>query len=119
MATLNVSLPDEVKAFIEERVAREGHSSAGDYLATLVREAQRRLAKQELEAKLREAIEREAPTRPDVERSLTEEEFQRRLLELGLMSQVPTGEGDEDDAEDIPVPIRGEPLSETVIRERR
>jgi hypothetical protein len=50
---------------------------------------------------------------------LTEEEFQRRLLELGLMSQVPTGEGDEDDAEDVPVPIEGEPLSETVIRERR
>jgi antitoxin ParD1/3/4 len=57
MTTLNVSLPDEVRAFIEERVAREGHSSAGDYLAALVREAQRRLAKQELEAKLREAVE--------------------------------------------------------------
>jgi hypothetical protein len=49
-------------------------------------------------------------------RSLTEEEFQRRLLELGLMSQIPTGE---DDADDVPVTIRGEPLSETVIRERR
>jgi hypothetical protein len=41
------------------------------------------------------------------------------LLEIGLMSQIPTGEADEDDAEDVPVPIRGEPLSETVIRERR
>jgi hypothetical protein len=51
-----------------------------------------------------------------VERPLTEEEFQRRLLEIGLMSQVPTGDDDEDD---LPVPIRGEPLSETVIRERR
>jgi hypothetical protein len=60
-----------------------------------------------------------AETRPAAGRSLTEEEFQRRLLELGLMSQVPTGEGSEDDAEDVPVPIPGEPLSETVIRERR
>ena len=61
----------------------------------------------------------EGETDRGVERPLTEEEFQRRLLELGLMSQAPTGEAGEDDAEDVPVPIGGEPLSETVIRERR
>lgn len=69
---------------------------------------------------LSESLEAEAEERPPVgRRPLTEEEFQRRLLDLGLMSQVPTVEGDEEDAEDAPVPIQGEPLSETVIRERR
>ncbi len=49
----------------------------------------------------------------------TEEDFQRQLVELGLMSAVPDGGADIDDPGDEPVRIEGEPLSETVIRERR
>ena len=40
------------------------------------------------------------------------------LIEIGLMSQLPDT-ADFDDPDDEPVPIKGEPLSETVIRERR
>jgi antitoxin ParD1/3/4 len=57
MATMNISLPDEMKAFIEAQMAAEGFASASEYLRGLIREAQRRQAKQALEAKLREAIE--------------------------------------------------------------
>jgi hypothetical protein len=35
------------------------------------------------------------------------------------MSQFPDADADFDDPDDEPVPIKGEPLSETVIRERR
>lgn len=73
--------------------------------------------RRQLLRELRESLEAEAGR--GAERSLTEEEFERRLLEIGLMSQSPAGEGDEDDADDVPIPIRGEPLSETIIRERR
>ena len=52
-------------------------------------------------------------------RRLTEAEFDRYLVDLGLMSRVPDTDADCDDPDDQLVEIRGEPLSETVIRERR
>ena len=57
MTTMNISLPEEMKAFIEAQMAREGYASASEYLRTLIREAQKRQAKRELEAKFREALE--------------------------------------------------------------
>lgn len=57
MTTMNISLPDEMKAFIETQLATEGFASASEYLRGLIREAQKRQAKQALEAKFREALE--------------------------------------------------------------
>jgi len=57
MANLTISLPDEIKAFIEAQVAAAGYASAGEYLHSLVRDAQRRQARQELEAKLLEGLQ--------------------------------------------------------------
>jgi antitoxin ParD1/3/4 len=57
MTTMNISLPEEMKAFIEAQMATEGYASASEYLRTLIREAQKRQAKQALEAKFREALE--------------------------------------------------------------
>lgn len=56
MATMNISLPDEMRAFVEERVASEGYASASEYFRALVREEQRRRARAELEAKLLEGL---------------------------------------------------------------
>jgi antitoxin ParD1/3/4 len=57
MATMNISLPDDMKAFIEAQMAIEGYASESEYFRKLVREAQRRQAKQALNAKLLEALE--------------------------------------------------------------
>ena len=40
------------------------------------------------------------------------------MLKIGLLSQLPDTDADFDDPDDEPVTIKGEPLSETVIRER-
>jgi hypothetical protein len=42
-------------------------------------------------------------------------------MEIGLISQLPNPaeDIDDDDPDDEPVVIEGEPLSETIIRERR
>jgi predicted DNA-binding antitoxin AbrB/MazE fold protein len=49
---------------------------------------------------------------------MTEENFLQMLLAEGLISHIPEGiTDDEDDFE--PIEIEGEPLSETIIRERR
>jgi antitoxin ParD1/3/4 len=57
MTTMNISLPDEMKAFVEAQMAQEGYASASEYLRTLIREAQKRRARQELESKLLEGLQ--------------------------------------------------------------
>jgi len=57
MTTMNISVPDEMKAFVEAQMAQEGYASASEYLRSLIRDAQKRLAKRELESKFREALE--------------------------------------------------------------
>lgn len=37
--TLNISLPEEMKAFIESQVAEEGYASVSEYLHAIIREA--------------------------------------------------------------------------------
>jgi hypothetical protein len=58
-----------------------------------------------------------APAR-HTKKPLTEAEFDQHLLRIGLMSELPDTAADFDDPADEPIPIKGEPLSETVIRER-
>jgi antitoxin ParD1/3/4 len=56
MTTMNISLPDEMKVFVETKIAQEGYASASEYLRALIRDAQKQQAKQELEAKLLEGL---------------------------------------------------------------
>lgn len=57
MTTLNISLPDAMKAFVEAQVQTGQYASASDYIRALVREDQKRLAEQALEAKLLAALD--------------------------------------------------------------
>jgi hypothetical protein len=54
-------------------------------------------------------------------KKMTEAEFDQHLLKIGLISSLPDPalDIDDDDPDDLPVTIKGEPLSETIIRERR
>ncbi len=49
------------------------------------------------------------------------EELHRKMMARGLITRLPDRslDIDDDDPDDQPVPIKGEPLSETIIRERR
>lgn len=44
MATMNISLPDQMKAWIEEQVATGRYANASDFVRDLVREDQDRIA---------------------------------------------------------------------------
>ncbi len=57
MATLELSLPDDMMAFMERQAAELGLDSAGEYLRTIIGELQRRKAKRDLEAKLLEGLQ--------------------------------------------------------------
>ncbi len=52
-------------------------------------------------------------------KKLTLEELHQQMMASGLITQLPDTAADFDDPDDEPIAIEGEPLSETVIRERR
>lgn len=79
MTTMNISLPDEMKAFIEARMAAEGYASASEYLRTLIRDAQKQLAKQALEAKLLDGLQGPAIEMTREDWDSIEREAQERL----------------------------------------
>jgi hypothetical protein len=79
---------------------------------------------------LLEQIEQAPPAKPKAkakparsakagQKRLTLEEFHQKLLAKGRISRLPDTVADFDDPDDQPVTIKGEPLSETIIRERR
>ncbi len=62
MTTLNISLPDEMKRFVECQVAQGGYSTSSEYLRELIRQDQKRRAQEKLEAKLIEGLRSGAAT---------------------------------------------------------
>ena len=57
-------------------------------------------------------------TDEDIERR--EDEFERKLLAEGFISHIPTREETEEEFDAFePIQFEGEPLSETIMRERR
>jgi len=54
---MNISLPDALKAFVDERVKRDGYSTASEYVRELIRADQIRRAERELVSLLREGLE--------------------------------------------------------------
>jgi len=77
MTTLNISLPDAMREFIESRVTEGGFSTASEYIRELIREDQKRKAKEKVDALLLEGLRSEASdmTREDWE------ELKRRVWE--------------------------------------
>ena len=61
MATLNISLPDPMKAWVEDKVAQGGYGTASELLRELIREAQKRDAQHRLETLLLEGLDSGSP----------------------------------------------------------
>jgi antitoxin ParD1/3/4 len=74
MQTMNISLPDALKQYVEEQVSMGGYSSASEYVRELVRADQKRKAQEQLEDMLLEGLKSapEAAT-PEYWRKLREE----------------------------------------------
>jgi Arc/MetJ-type ribon-helix-helix transcriptional regulator len=60
-----------------------------------------------------------AKANPQKMTPLSPDELNKRLLASGLVTRLPDPAQDIDDDDDPPIVIKGEPLSETIIRERR
>jgi len=56
MQTMNISLPDPMKQYVEEQVSAGGYSSASEYVRELVRADQKRRDKEQLEQVLIQSL---------------------------------------------------------------
>jgi|SRR5262245_49456066 Arc/MetJ-type ribon-helix-helix transcriptional regulator len=99
MNFMTIHLPEDLENSVRVLVQNGRFASVDDAIA----EAARRL------------LEKPAPTSAPV----TEAEVLRKMLDSGLMTKLPDADADFDDPDDQLIDIEGEPLSETVIRERR
>ena len=61
MATMNISLPDTLKSYVDNRVAKDGYGTASEYFRELIRQDQQRREQEQLERahleKLREDVQ--------------------------------------------------------------
>jgi antitoxin ParD1/3/4 len=83
MTTMNISLPDTLKAFVDEQMAKGGYSSASEYIRELIRDAQKKATQQRLEAALLEGPESGKPL------PVTSEFWQERCKELAKRLNKP------------------------------
>lgn len=59
MPTMNISLPESMRRFVEEQISASGYSSASEYFRELVRNDQKHKAKEALENLLLQAMKEE------------------------------------------------------------
>ncbi len=59
MQTMNVSLPERLKEFVDTQIAAGRYSSVSEYIRALIREDEKRKAEERLEALLIEGLEGE------------------------------------------------------------
>jgi Arc/MetJ-type ribon-helix-helix transcriptional regulator len=109
-----IHLSKELERFVHGAVRSGLYASDDD----LIRDALMRL-KQTMPAGSQTPRKSARPAQKKPKKPLTKEEFHQQLVEIGMMSQLPDTDADFDDPDDQPIAIEGEPISETVIRERR
>lgn len=73
---MNISLPDDMKKWVDGQVDRGGYGTTSEYFRQLVREDQRRQVRDEIDAKLLAAIDSGEPA------EMTVEWWQERRQEL-------------------------------------
>lgn len=56
MATMNISLPDDLKAFVDAQVAEQGYGSTSEYLRELIRRNRREQAAETLRKLIAEGL---------------------------------------------------------------
>jgi antitoxin ParD1/3/4 len=62
MQTMNISLPDQLKEFVEDQVDSGRYSSVSEYVRDLIRDDEKRKAQEKLEAMLMEGIQSGGPS---------------------------------------------------------
>jgi Arc/MetJ-type ribon-helix-helix transcriptional regulator len=97
---MTIHLPEDLESYVQGEVRKGGFASFDEAIAEAVRLLRQK--KQEAE-----------------DTTATPDEINQRLLEAGLLGHIPARPDPATYREFAPVVIEGEPISETIIRERR
>ena len=62
MQTMNISLPEQLKEFVDDQVGSGRYSSVSEYVRDLIRDDEKRKAQEKLEKLLMEGIQSSGPT---------------------------------------------------------
>jgi antitoxin ParD1/3/4 len=62
MQTMNISLPDQLKGFVDEQIGSGRYSTVSEYIRDLIRDDEKRKAQERLEALLLEGVQSSGPT---------------------------------------------------------
>ncbi|MCQ9376055.1 type II toxin-antitoxin system ParD family antitoxin [Methyloversatilis sp. XJ19-13] len=65
MQTMNISLPEPMKRFVEQQIASGRYGNVSEYVRALIREDERQHAQEKLEALLLQGLEGEAAALTD------------------------------------------------------
>ena len=55
--TMNISLPETMKAFVDERLTKDGYGTASEYIRELIRADQKRREEEKIEALLLQRLQ--------------------------------------------------------------
>lgn len=76
MTSLNISLPEALREFVDDQVKSGGYGTASEYIRELIRQDQKRAAEEKLEALLLEGLDSGEPI------EVTPEYWERKRREL-------------------------------------
>jgi len=62
MQTMNISLPDQLKEYVDQQIGTGRYSSVSEYVRGLIRDDERRKAQERLESLLMEGIQSSKPS---------------------------------------------------------
>ena len=114
---MTIHLSKDQERFVHDAVRAGLYTSEDAVVSDALDRLQQTMPKPARTSSKKAKLTKAAPQKP--KKPLTRAEFDQYLLAIGLISQLPDTEADFDDPNDEPIRIKGEPLSETVIRERR
>ena len=116
-----IRISKDVENAINAAVQSGRFASADEMIAKLVREEARRSRQPKPPRTSGKATRRAKSVAAGSDRSKAIEELHRRWMASGLITQLPdpAQDVDDDDPQDQPLVIKGEPLSQTILRERR
>jgi len=70
--TMNISLPDSMKAFVDERLSKDGYGTVSEYVRELIRADQKRREEEKLETLLLQRLQGDSEMELDIEEVRTE-----------------------------------------------
>jgi antitoxin ParD1/3/4 len=87
MQTINISLPDPLKQFVDEQIAQGRYGSVSEYVSDLICADERRKAEEQFEAKLLEGLNSTASELTPADWSLIRKEAMAVLAAPGRQEQ--------------------------------